>query len=120
LAGGLVMLPAIDTPRAIRMLTEDENEQLGLSSDDVFKVGFANLRKHLKPLMSVANVARARQMGQLSGDPYQSSRLALLRVLVAPGQGAGRQADHRCPRYRHGPLYRRRRPNRDRSPAFAG
>lgn len=78
LAGGLVMLPAIDTPRAIRMLTEDDNEQLGLTPDDVFKLGFANLRKHLKPLMSVANVTRARQMGQLSGDPYQSSRLALL------------------------------------------
>jgi uncharacterized protein YtpQ (UPF0354 family) len=78
LAGGFVMLPALDTPRAIRILSEDDNERLGLSGDDVFNLGLANLRKHLKPLMSVAKVTQASQIGQLSGDAYHSSRLALL------------------------------------------
>jgi uncharacterized protein YtpQ (UPF0354 family) len=78
LAGGFIMLPALDTPRAIRILSEDDNERLGLSGDDVFKLGLANLRKHLKPLMSVAKVTQANQIGQLSGDAYHSSRLALL------------------------------------------
>jgi hypothetical protein len=78
LAGGFVMLPALDTPRAIRILSEDDNERLGLSGDDVFNLGLANLRKHLKPLMSVAKVTQAGQIGQLSGDAYHSSRLALL------------------------------------------
>jgi uncharacterized protein YtpQ (UPF0354 family) len=78
LAGGFVMLPALDTPRAIRILSEDDNERLGLSGDDVFKLGLANLRRHLKPLMSVAKVTQAGQIGQLSGDAYHSSRLALL------------------------------------------
>jgi len=77
LAGGFIMLPALDTPRAIRILSEDDNERLGLSGDDVFNLGLANLRKHLKPLMSVAKVTQAGQIGQLSGDAYHSSRLAL-------------------------------------------
>jgi hypothetical protein len=77
LAGDLVMLPAIDMPRTIKMLNEKDNQALGLSPDDVFKLGFANLRKHLKPLMSVAKVAQAGQFGVLSGDAYHSSRLAL-------------------------------------------
>ena len=77
LAGGFIMLPALDTPRAIRILSEDDNERLGLSSDDVFKLGLDNLRKHLKPLMSVTKVTQTGQIGQLSGDAYHSSRLAL-------------------------------------------
>src|SRR5262245_24256305 len=78
LAGDLVMLPAIDMPRTIRMLDEKDNLSLGLSADDVFKLGFANLRKHLKPLMSIAKVTQAGQIGHLSGDAYHSSRLVLL------------------------------------------
>jgi len=78
LAGGLVMLPAIDMPRTIQLLAEDENEKLGLSADEVFKLGLANLGKHLKPLMSIAKVTQSGQIGQLSGDAYHSSRLARL------------------------------------------
>lgn len=77
LAGDLVMLPALDMPRTIKMLDEKDNAALGLSADEVFKLGFDNLRKQLKPLMSVAKVAQADQIGELSGDTYHSSRLAL-------------------------------------------
>src|SRR5262245_4692822 len=77
LAGGLVMLPAIDMPRSLRMLTEKDNEALGLSADEVFKLGFANLRAQLKPLMEVAKVVQPGQIGHLSGDVYHPSRLAL-------------------------------------------
>jgi uncharacterized protein YtpQ (UPF0354 family) len=77
LAGSFIMLPAIDTPRAIRILSEEDNERLGLSADEVFDLGLANLRKHLKPLMSIAKITQAGQIGQLSGDAYHSSRLAL-------------------------------------------
>jgi uncharacterized protein YtpQ (UPF0354 family) len=77
LAGDLVMLPALDMPRTIRMLNEKDNAALGLSADEVFKLGFDNLRKQLKPLMSVAKVAQAGQIGELSRDTYHSSRLAL-------------------------------------------
>lgn len=77
LAGDLVMLPAIDMPRTIRMLDEKDNAALGLSADEVFKLGLDNLRKQLKPLMSIAKVAQAGQIGELTGDAYHSSRLAL-------------------------------------------
>ena len=78
LAGDLVMLPALDMPRTIRMLDEKDNVALGLSADEVFKLGLDNLRKQLKPLMSIAKVTQAGQIGELSGDTYHSSRLALL------------------------------------------
>jgi len=77
LAGDLVMLPAIDMPRTIKLLDEKDNVALGLSADEAFNLGLANVRKHLKPLMSVAKVTQAGQIGQLSGDAYHSSRLAL-------------------------------------------
>jgi uncharacterized protein YtpQ (UPF0354 family) len=77
LAGGLVMLPAIDLPRTIRLLTKKDNEELGLSTDEVFTLGVANLRARLTPLMQVATVAQPGQIGHLSGDTYHSSRLAL-------------------------------------------
>jgi len=77
LAGGLVMLPAIDMPRTIRMLTAKDTMVLGLSTDEIFQIGLANLRMRLRPLMDVAKIARPGQIGYLSGDVYHSSRLAL-------------------------------------------
>jgi uncharacterized protein YtpQ (UPF0354 family) len=77
LAGGLVMLPAIDTPRTIRVLGRKSYADLRLSGDEVFKLGLANLRAQLKPLTQEAKIARPGQIGYLSGNPYHSSRLAL-------------------------------------------
>jgi uncharacterized protein YtpQ (UPF0354 family) len=78
LAGGLVILPVIDTPRAIGMVNEKHMQALGLSADEVFKIGLANLSKKLKPLMEVAKVVKSGQIGYFSGDVYNSSRLVLL------------------------------------------
>jgi uncharacterized protein YtpQ (UPF0354 family) len=77
LAGGLVMLPAIDMPRTIKPLVLRDNEELGLSADEVFKLGLANLRKHLKPLMQIAGGVQPGQFGNIAGDVYHSSRLVL-------------------------------------------
>ena len=77
LAGGLVMLPAIDMPRTIRSATLGHGDALGLSTDEVFALGLANLRTQLKPLMEVATVAKPGQIGHFSSDIYDSSRLAL-------------------------------------------
>jgi uncharacterized protein YtpQ (UPF0354 family) len=77
LAGALVILPAVDTPRAIGMLTEKEMQDLGLSTDEAFRLGLANLSHRLKPLMQVAQVVRPGQIGHISGDVYNSSRLAM-------------------------------------------
>jgi uncharacterized protein YtpQ (UPF0354 family) len=74
---GLVALPAGDSPRAIRMLGEKDNAQLGLSAAEVFELGLKNLRSTLKPLMEVAQLARPGQIGQIAGDSYDPSRLLL-------------------------------------------
>jgi hypothetical protein len=77
LVGELVMLPAIDAPQAILPLSEKNNEALGLSADEVFGLGLANLRARLKPLMKVAKVAKPGEIWPIEGDVYHSSRLAL-------------------------------------------
>lgn len=75
---GLVALPVFDTPRAIRMLGDKDNERLGLTPQGVFDLGLENLRKSQRPLMEVAKAAGSGQIGQLVGDSFYPSRLLLV------------------------------------------
>jgi hypothetical protein len=75
---GLYVLPVIDNPRTVRLLGENDNAKLGLTADEVFELGMANVRKGLPPLMSVAKVAGHGQIGQLVGSVYNPSQLILL------------------------------------------
>ena len=122
--GGLVALPVLDSPRALRMLGPKANEQLGLSAQQVYDLGIANLKKELKPLMEVAKVASRSQIGQLVGDSFHPSRLLLVESWAPFGAGTGRHLDrrsarHRCRSLRGGGLSSRRgcapriRPERD-------
>jgi len=77
LVGELVMLPASDAPQTIHPLSERHNAELGLSADEVFNLGLANLRARLTPLMQVATVGQPGQIWSIEGDVYHSSRLAL-------------------------------------------
>jgi uncharacterized protein YtpQ (UPF0354 family) len=77
LTEGLVLLPVLDSPRTIRMLTEKDNKALGLTPDEVHQLGLANLRSTLAPLMEVAKVTGHGQIGQILGDSFHPSRLAL-------------------------------------------
>jgi uncharacterized protein YtpQ (UPF0354 family) len=74
---GLVLLPVLDSPRTLRMLNENDLKSLGLSADELQQLALANLRNSLKPLMEVAKVAGHGQIGQLMGDAFHPSRLAL-------------------------------------------
>ena len=74
---GLVILPALDFPRAIRMLPEKDNASLGLSSKEVYDLGISNLRKNLKPILETTKAAGKGQIGQLTGDSFYPSRLVL-------------------------------------------
>ena len=78
LVEGLVLLPVLDAPRTIRMLSDGDMKTLGLTADEVQQAAAANLRSSLKPLMDTAKVAGHGQIGQLVGDAFDSSRLALL------------------------------------------
>lgn len=77
-AEGLVLLPVLDSPRTLRMLTDKDNAALGLDEEGSFKLGMANLRATLKPLADVAPPAGPGKIGQLLGDAFNPSRMALL------------------------------------------
>lgn len=77
LAGDLLIMPVLDSPRTTRSLTDDDFKKLGLNADQVYQLGQANLNATLKPLMSQARVAKHGQIGQVGGDAYEASRLAL-------------------------------------------
>lgn len=77
LAGELLIMPVLDSPRTTRSLSEEDFKKLGLTADQVYQLGQANLNATLKPLMSQARVAKHGQIGQVAGDPYEASRLAL-------------------------------------------
>jgi hypothetical protein len=76
-APGLVVLLALDSPRTIRMLNEKDDKALGLTADEVYELGLKNTRASLKPLTQVAKAAKRAEIGQLVGDTYEPSRLAL-------------------------------------------
>ena len=76
-AEGLVVLPALDSARAIRMLNVSDNKTLGLTAEEVYQLGLTNVRTALKPLMQVAKAAKHTEIGELVGDAYEPSRLVL-------------------------------------------
>jgi hypothetical protein len=78
LPGGLVILPAIDSPATIRMLSSKGIKELDLSVDEIYQLGEANLRKSLKPIMEAAKAVGKSQIGTVVSDPYNSGRLALI------------------------------------------
>ncbi len=89
LVGGLVLVPVFDSSRTIRMLTEKDSARLGLTANEVHELAIANLRKTLKPLMEVAKVVGRGQIGQLVGDSFHPSRLALLDSWTPLSQAQG-------------------------------
>jgi hypothetical protein len=77
-ADGLVVLPVLDSPRTVRYLSESDNAKLEMTADEVYQLGLANLSGELRPLMEVAKVAKHGQIGELTGNVYDPSRLILL------------------------------------------
>jgi uncharacterized protein YtpQ (UPF0354 family) len=75
LVDGLFVLPVLNSPRVLRMLTERDNRALGLSTDQVFELGLTNLNRESKPLMEIAKPAGRGQIGKLVGNPFHPSRL---------------------------------------------
>lgn len=76
-ADGLIAVAVLDTPRAIKMLTDKDGATLGLTATQAYDLGIANLRKTLKPLMQIAKPVASGQIGTLTGDSYHPSRLVL-------------------------------------------
>jgi hypothetical protein len=77
-ADGLFVLPVLDSPRTVRYLAESDNAKLEMTADEIYQLGLTNLTKELRPLMEVAKVAKHGQIGELTGNVYDPSRLILL------------------------------------------
>jgi uncharacterized protein YtpQ (UPF0354 family) len=89
LAEGLVIVPVLDSPRAVRVFNDKDRAALGLTQDQVFDIAIANLRSSVKPLTTVAKAVPSGQFGTLTGDYYQTSRLALIDSWAALAQAQG-------------------------------
>jgi hypothetical protein len=89
LVEGLVMVPALDSPRAIRMFTASDAARLGLNANQAHELGLANLRQTLRPLAEVAKPVAHGQIGTLAGDMFHTSRLALVDTWAALAQAQG-------------------------------
>lgn len=89
LVEGLVMVPALDSPRAIRMFTASDSARLGLNANQTHELGLENLRKTLRPLAEVAKPVGRGQIGTLAGDMFHSSRLALVETWAELAQAQG-------------------------------
>jgi hypothetical protein len=86
---GLYVLPVLDSPRTIRWMGDGDNTKLGLTADEVFELGIANLKRELPPLMDVAKVAGKKQIGQMLGGAFNPSRMILLDSWAPLAQAQG-------------------------------
>ncbi len=73
LMDGLWSVLVFDTPTAIATVTADQLAQLGLTREAAISVAKANLSEALPSLKSAARKAKAKEVGLLTGDPYESS-----------------------------------------------
>jgi uncharacterized protein YtpQ (UPF0354 family) len=89
LAEGLVIVPVLDSRRAVRVFNDTDRAALGLTQDQVFDIAIANLRSSVKPLTTVAKAIPSGQFGTLTGDSYQTSRLALIDSWAPLAQAQG-------------------------------
>lgn len=78
--GDLILLPVLDSPTTLRWINEKDLITLALSEQELQHLAVKNLRStvKLKPLMDVAKVAIPGRIGQLVGDSFYPSRIALL------------------------------------------
>ena len=74
---GLWIVPVVDSPSSMRLVTKDDLVQLKLDEESIFELGRRNLREQAKPLAQVASVPRPGEIGRLGEDDYESSRLIL-------------------------------------------
>jgi uncharacterized protein YtpQ (UPF0354 family) len=89
LVEGLVVVPVLDSSRTVRVLTEKDGMSLGLTANQLYEAGVANIRKSAKPLLEVAKAVGPGQIGRLASDYYQPSRLALIESWAPLAQAQG-------------------------------
>ena len=74
---GLVLVAALDTPRATRPLFERDAKKLNLTQDQLMDLGSENLTANLKPLSEKTKAVKSGQIGSITGSIFEVSRIAL-------------------------------------------
>lgn len=87
--GELSVVAAMDSPISIAILTSRETEAIGLTIEEAFEVGLANMRKDLPPLESVARALPIGEISQFPPDIYVPSLLALHDVWARLAEAQG-------------------------------
>lgn len=76
-AEGLVAMLMLDSPRSARLVSEADCQALGLSADEAYALGLANLQRQLLPLAQAGKPVAPGAFGTLEGDFYESGRVLL-------------------------------------------
>lgn len=77
LVDGLYGLLMLDSPRSARLVSDADCQALGLTPDEAYALGRANLRRELRPLAQAAKPVALGAFGTLEGDFYESGRVLL-------------------------------------------
>jgi uncharacterized protein YtpQ (UPF0354 family) len=75
LAEDLFAIPVFDLPRATRLVHTGDHARLGMTADEVYELGLANLRKILHPLP--VRAMRRGEIGAVTSDYFAPGRLVL-------------------------------------------
>lgn len=78
-----------DFPTAMKFVDAGELPKLGLTKKAALDLGKNNVAARLRPLASVTRELPARGIGTITGDPYESSRLALVESWAPVAQRFG-------------------------------
>jgi len=73
----LAIVPVLDFTRSVRFVGENDLLKLGVTEDELFKLGEKNLRATLRPLSEVAQIPVANSLGRVAGEDYAASRIIL-------------------------------------------
>ena len=68
LGGSLAVVPALDYSRSVRFVSEKDLPKLGVSEQEIFKLGEENVRAGMKPLAQVTPVPSRNAFGTIAGE----------------------------------------------------
>lgn len=75
IAGELSWVLMADSPQASRIVSVKDLEDLGLTRDQAIDIGRQNVEAALRPFLLVVHPLKPGQIGIISGDYYESSRV---------------------------------------------
>ena len=72
---GLVVLVVMDTPSAMRILTQNDIKELKKNDKAIYRLGLENIKKEQAPLAEVIDINLVDSLGYITGSVYDPSRV---------------------------------------------